>query len=70
MPLTAAHEEALGKIVDRAENALFAAKLPGVLGPTHVEGLTGTLREIRDAARKLYVEIEGNDPWADNPLVG
>lgn len=76
MPLSAEHEEALGNIVDRAEAVLHAsslaldrdAQLEAARG--HLRAMRGSLRSIRDAAHKLYVEIEGNDPWETNPLKG
>lgn len=69
MPLTEDLERRLGAIVDRAENALHGMKMP--VNPTiHLQGLEGILREIRDDARKVYVEIEGNDPWETSELDG
>lgn len=69
MPLTEVHEQALCQIVDGAENILHARKLP-LPAEMHLEQFELKMREIRDAAHTLYVEIEGSDPWETNPLVG
>lgn len=69
MPLSSNHEEALGKIVDDAENILHGRKMP-LPADAHLHQFVLKMREIRDIARKLYVEIEGSDPWETNELTG
>lgn len=49
---------ALEEVRDKAENALAAASLP-VPPATHVEGLTGMMRDVLDIARRaLSTESE------------
>jgi hypothetical protein len=53
----------LGEIVEKAENLLGAAKLP-LPAQIHIDGLTHGLESCRDIAKKLYVELSGDDPWS------
>lgn len=61
--------ERLGKLADELDAMLYSVKLP--LPPAlHMEALTGKIRETRDALVEVFREETGEDPWADNRLVG
>ncbi len=52
-------------IVDKCDSLLAAAKMP--LSPAiHVEGLVGGLKEIRQTARLVFVEMAGEEDPSGN----
>ena len=66
--ITADQLDSLGKISDTADNFSHASQLhlPAAL---HAELLSKGMVNIRDQIRKLYVEVSGENPWADEPSV-
>lgn len=60
----------IGQLADQLDNALYALKLPGLPDRLHIEGLSGTMRGVRDKLASIVREQTGDDPWADNPLEG
>lgn len=58
--------EILGiNIVEKADNYLLMQRLGRLPARDSVNSLTQGLTEIRDAAKALYIEIAGKDPWKD-----
>lgn len=55
--------ERLGKMVDKAQQYVDAAKLPEP-SKTRVDGLRRGLAELRDEARALYLAAGGVDVWS------
>lgn len=60
----------IGRLADQLDSALYALKLPGLPDRIHVEGLSGTIRQVRDKLAEIVKRETGKDPWADNPLEG
>lgn len=56
--------EMLAELVDKADNLLFAVKLP-VSPVIHVEGLKHGIEEMREALHAFCVEIMGEDMWSN-----
>ena len=52
------------EIVDKANNILALQRLP--LPATALrDAFAQVLREIRDVAKNLYLDLADDDPWAD-----
>lgn len=61
--------ERIGKLADELDAVLYGTKLP--LPPaTHLTALTAKIREARDVLVEVIRAETGEDPWADNRLVG
>jgi len=54
----------IAEAIDSLSNIIAALSLP-VPDKIHVEGLRGTLPEIRDKIKAGYLEAGGEDYWAD-----
>ena len=54
------------EIVDKADNILALQRI-GLPPQAIADAFAGVLREIRDTARALYLELSDDDPWADWP---
>lgn len=68
--MTEDQAEQLGQLADRLDAVLYSAKMPGLPPQIHIEGLTGTIRDVRDELATIVREVTGEDPWATNPLAG
>lgn len=60
----------IGRLADQLDNALFGLKLPGLPDRLHIEGLSGTMREVRDKLAEIVKRETGENPWDGNPLMG
>jgi hypothetical protein len=58
--------EKLGKLVDRIDNLVHAGAIP-MPDKLRVTALTEALPDLHSELKALYVEIAGEDPWADPP---
>lgn len=58
--------EELGLLVDQLDAVTYSAKLP-VPAHIHVEGLLGTITDVRDKLKKFVIEKSGENPWDDSP---
>lgn len=56
--------EKLGKLVDRIDNLVHARKLP-ISDGLHLRALGEALPDLHSELKTLYVDIAGDDPWAD-----
>lgn len=56
----------LGLLVDRLSNALAANELP-MSDSLKITGMTGIVREVRNALRDFVVERSDYNPWEDHP---
>jgi hypothetical protein len=56
--------EKLGKLVDRIDNLVHARKLQ-VSDGIHLRALGEALPDLHSELKTLYVEIAGDDPWAE-----
>ena len=52
------------EIVDKANNILALQKLPLPAADLR-DAFANVLREIRDVAKNLYLDLADDDPWAD-----
>jgi len=52
------------EIVDKANNILALQKLPLPAADLR-DAFAKALREIRDVAKNLYLDLADDDPWAD-----
>ena len=67
--MSAENTDKLGRLADALDAALYSAKL--LLSPkTHMDALTGQIREARDICAAIVREETGADPWETNPLSG
>lgn len=64
--MNAAQLEALGQIVESAANYEALTMLP-MPTEVHFGALLDGMRKLRDEARRLYVEVSGDDPWDGHP---
>lgn len=64
--ITVEQLDCLGKISDSADNFHHASQL-NLKAALHAEQLSKGMLNIRDQIRKLYVEVSGENPWADEP---
>lgn len=63
------NSEALGRLADDLDAALYASKLP--LPPRiHMDALVSVIRNARDVCAKTVVDETGENPWEGNPLSG
>jgi len=62
--ITVEQLDELGRIADQANNLAAASQLP-VKAEIHIEGMRSGLEDIDKALRKLYIEISGDNPWAE-----
>jgi len=62
--VTEAQLEKLGHLVDRIDNLVHAGDIP-MLDATRVKSLAEALPDLHSELKTLYVEISGDDPWAD-----
>lgn len=61
--------ERIGKLADELDAVLYSAKMP--LPPTiHLTALTEKIRDARNVLVEVFRAETGEDPWADNRLVG
>jgi hypothetical protein len=58
--------EKLGKLVDRIDNLVHAEAIP-MPEAIRVIALSKILPDVHSELKSLYVEIAGDDPWADPP---
>lgn len=61
--LNTAALEKIANMVEAADNALHASKLP-LPDSLHVDGLSSTVEKIRNELRAAYKSLTGDDPWA------
>jgi hypothetical protein len=62
--VTEAQLKKLGNLVDRIDNLVHAGDIP-MLDATRVKALGEALPDLHSELKTLYVEIAGEDPWAD-----
>lgn len=62
--VTEAHLEKLGRLVDTVDNLVHAGAIP-MPDKLRVTALTEALPTLHSDLKALYVEISGDDPWAD-----
>lgn len=62
--LIEAQLERLGQLVERVDNLVHAGKIP-MPDKLRVTALTEALPGLHSDLKALYVEIAGEDPWAD-----
>lgn len=60
----------IGQLADQLDSALYSLKLPGLPDRLHIEGLSGTMRAVRDKLAEIVRRETGDDPWQDAPLDG
>ena len=65
MNITQEQLEELAELAEQAGNLIAASRLR-VSPAIHIEGMRGGLESIEAALRRLYVEISGENPWADD----
>lgn len=54
--------ENIGQCAEQLDDALFALKTMNSLPPAmHIQGLSGTTREVRDALVEIYAEYGGTE---------
>jgi hypothetical protein len=58
--------EKLGRLVDRIDNLVHAGAIP-MRDELRVKALTASLPDLHSELKALYIEIAGDDPWADPP---
>lgn len=62
-------DEFIARVKDKCDNLLGAMKLP--LRPElHLKAIKLALEELSRDARAMYVAMEGDDPWEDQPAAG
>ena len=67
--MTPDQADRFGKLAEKLDACLFAAKLP--MDPKfHLDILKTVIRDVRDEIAALYQEITGENPWETNPLEG
>lgn len=64
MMVTEAQLEKLGHLVDRIDNLVHAGAIP-MPDKLRVTALAEALPDLHSELKTLYVEISGEDPWAD-----
>jgi hypothetical protein len=62
--VTEAQLEKLGCLVDKVDNLVHAGAIP-MPDKLRVTALTEALPGLHSELKALYVEISGDDPWAD-----
>lgn len=61
--------ERIGQLADQLDAVLYGTKMP--LPPAiHLTALTEKIREARDLLVEVFRDETGEDPWANNRLVG
>lgn len=58
--------EELGRLVDQLDAVTYSVKLP-VPAHIHIEGLLGTITDVRDKLKKFVIEKSGDNPWEGQP---
>lgn len=61
--------ERIGKLADELDAMLYSAKMP-LPSAIHVTALAEKIREARNVLVDVFRDETGEDPWADNRLVG
>lgn len=63
-PVTEEQLDKLGRLVDRIDNLIHAGMLP-ISDALRGKALQESLPDVHSELKALYVEIAGDDPWAE-----